>query len=667
MRDGMADDPDEDHRLGEIASHVGRLIQACEAHADRQKTERDRALEYYDGRMNDLPPATDMSKAVSRDVRGVVRKIMPSIMRTLLTSDRIVEYLPAGPGDEAVAKQATEYVNAIVLPESGAEDAIYDAIMDALIVKTGVLKWAAYEKRTVKSSRLSGQTVASISALMEEDGVEVLEAVDTGEVVAGVNEETGEPTQEALYDVRIRRMETAVDIRLEAVPRGSFLIWPEATTISESPIVGERQLLTRSALVSRGYDREIVASLSAYSSRHDDTDDRRARTGDDWEMTDTDPLSAMEEVELFEVYVYLDMDDDGIVELHKLCMAEGAASSARESGSYTILAMEMVDEAPYAELVVERTAHSFDGRSVAEDVEDIQRVKTALLRNSLDNIYWQNRPQPAIRPDLLTSDGLNAVMVPGFGKPIFLRSGATLQEAVQWHQVPFVANNTFAMLTYMDEEAKDRTGLTDQSGGVDPKAFADMTATTAQIMQESGVAQAAMMVRSLAKGGLRDAFRGLLRLVVAHADRSRFVWLREQWVEFNPRGWNSELDCQVQVGLGGGTRERDLAVLQMILGLQEKLVASIGPDNPFVKPGQIYNTLSRIVEAAGFPSAEPYFTEPDPAEVQQKIQQAGQQPSEAEMKAQTSMAMEKAKAEARIAVENAQMQADLRVKQQEIE
>jgi NADH dehydrogenase/NADH:ubiquinone oxidoreductase subunit G len=151
------------------------------------------------------------------------------------------------------------------------------------------------------------------------------------------------------------------------------------------------------------------------------------------------------------------------------------------------------------------------------------------------------------------------------------------------------------------------------------------------------------------------------------------------------------MDCTVNVGLGGGSKERDMAVLQIVYGLQKELLLTIGADNPYVKPKQLYNTLEKLTETAGFPSAEPFFSEPDEAEVQAKIEEAKNAPDPEmqkvqaqiqgqmqleQMKAQTSMQLEqgklqvqaqaeKMKAEVARDKEMAQMQADMQVKQQE--
>lgn len=319
---------------------------------------------------------------------------------------------------------------------------------------------------------------------------------------------------------------------------------------------------------------------------------------------------------------------------------------------------------------MEREAHQFEGHSVAEDLIDVQRIKTALLRETLDNLYWQNSPQPYVQPDAVMD--LEAVYNPLPRKPVLLKSGRSAAEAVQWMPIPFTAEKSFGMLDYFDQEAKDRTGITDASGGIDPDALQNVTAMASSLANDAAVAQTELMMRSLVRG-IKRAFEGLLRLVVAHADQPRTVRLRGEWHDFDPRAWDADMHFTVNIGLGAGSRDRDLTVLQMILQLQQAIIASAGPDNPLVKPDQLYNTLAKLAETAGFPSADPYFTKPDPAEVQQRLQAQANQPTpdqikaqEMQMKLQAQARVEQVKADARAKVEQAQMQADLVVEQARI-
>lgn len=628
-----------------VTSQVFRLIEQAEAYADTQAKSRENALRYYNGDKALVQADEGYSTVVSKDVRKHIQKLMPSIMRTILSNDQIAQFEPAGPGPEkeAQAEQASDYINGYVIPECNGERAIHDAVFDALLVKTGVVNWGAYQRNRVTVQEFSSQPPDAMVGLDE-----------LGEIF------DAEQAEDGSVSFKLRRTLSETRIVLRAVPRGAFLIHPNATSIEDSPIVGEVQSLTRSELVSRGYDRDAVRSITADNEPADPDSD--ARRGEDRSDVDADVAKAMELVRVYDVFIQMDTDGDGIAELHRFVVAEGQEQGDDEG--HIVLEHKYASEVPYADVIAEYEAHQFEGHSIAEDLTDIQDINTTLMRQTLDNIYEVNQPTPFIQLDAI--EDASPLYKRERGKPVLLANGRLANEAVQYQPTPFIGDKSWAMKQQVDAEAKERTGISDQSGGLPAEAMQNTSATAAVIASDSAMARSEMLIRNLARGGLRKAFRGLLRLVVAHADQARTIRLRGQWVDVDPRVWDADMDCTVNVGLGAGTRERDMAILQQILGIQQAVMGALGADNPLVKPDQLYNTLKKMCETAGFASADPYFTKPDPAEIQQKMEAQANQPDPAKVKAEAQMQLEQMKAAARVQVEEAQLQADLQVKQAEI-
>jgi hypothetical protein len=661
-----------------LIAHVARLKDAAADYLSEQSERRQEAMEYYDGIMKDLPHEEGRSSAVSNDIRANLKKVMPSIMRTICGGGDVVKYLPVGQEDEEGAKQATDYINLIGPAEFDIETAIYDVVHEAALLKTGIIKWCAYRQKQVTIRKYTDQPTESVIGLFDDPDVEITDYSETEETDPSV---LAVYPDAARHSFTLRRVKEVVQPKLEAVERGSFLITPGADEIETAELVGEELILPRSKLVEMGYDKAVVWGL-----RRDDglKDDDQSRDGDDYSEARRETVKALQLVRVWEVYVRLDRDGDGIAELYRIVFGEGDNTE-----NHAVLGFEEVDEAPYASVVIEREPGQFEGRSLFEDLKPVQRVKTAILRTTMDNMYAQlNRrvayqSQSVENPEALTGGK--------FGAPLILKPGYKLSDAIAWEEVPFIAAQSFQMLEYWDRVATDRTGITDASGGLEAEDVSGTSATAASLLSERGIAQADMMVRTIATGGLRKAFRGLLKLVIAHSDGPRIVRMKGEWVQYDPRVWNAEMDCQVNIGLGGGTKERDMAVLQVIYGLQKELLLSMGADNVFVKPEQLYNTLEKITETAGFPSAQPYFTDPDPEEVQRKMDEAKNAPNPdvvkieaqgkvdaqiAQMNAQTTLQLEQSKlniqaqseqmkAEVARDKEAAQMQADLATKEQE--
>jgi len=634
-----------------LAGIVSMLVKDCENYRDELSKDRGKAMEYYDGEMKDVPVEDNRSKVVSRDVRSSIKKVLPSVMRTILGNDQVVEYEPVGEGDEEAAQQASDYVNYVVFPESDGYEAVQDAINDALKLRNGIIRWW-YDKRVkVSVSTHTGLDEAALVQLVKDDDVEVLEQSQTAQMI-----DTPEgPIQQVIYDVKIRRKAPYGCTKLAAVPPEEFLIHPDALDIEESPITGINPRLRRSDLVAMGYDRDKIYSLPAAGTDIDkdtEEDTRRRDLDDDLDST----ARELQEIEYYELYVRVDADDDGIAELRRLVFAGGV-------GLDNLLENEEWDEVPFADIISERRPHQREGNSISDDTMDIQRIKTVLLRQTLDNLYWQNMPQPVVQEGTITNP--SSVLSPKFGEPIRVTQGTDARTAVAYNNVPFVAKDSFSMLEYMDNEATDRTGVSDASSGLAPDALQNMTAKASAMIEQAGIGQTELMVRTIAHG-LKRVFRGLLRMVIKHQDQPRTVRLRGKWVTFDPREWNAEMDATVNTGLGAGTRERDMIMMQQVINLQKDLLLSLGPDNPFVKPDNLYNSISKFAESAGAKSPELYFTKPDPVEIQAKMDAAKNQPNPDVVKVQAQAEAQKQKAQLDAQIKQQQNETDAQIEMEKL-
>lgn len=573
--------------------------------------------------------------------------MLPSLIRTILGNDKVVEYQPVNEGDEAAAEQATDYINYVVFPESDGYDAVQDAAHDALKLRNGIIRWWYDKKRKVQVSKHTGLDEQALVQLVADDDVEVLEQEAYEEQI----DTPQGPQPVTLYNVKIRRVSEYGCTKLAAVPLEEFLIHPDAISIDDSPIAGMKTRLRRSDLVEMGYDRERVDSFPASGSDIEEETEEFTRRRDAFDENDS-IVKALQEVDYYELYVKIDADDDGIAELRRMCFAGGLAE-------VNLLDDEEWDEVPFADLIVERRPHQREGNSVTDDMAEIQRVKTVLMRQTLDNLYWQNNQQPIVQEGTIANP--EAVLNPKFGQPIRVNQGIDVRGAIGFSEVPMVADRSFAMLSYLDQEATDRTGISDASSGMAPDALQNMTAKASSMIEAAGIGQTELMVRTFAQG-LKRVFQGLLRLVIKHQDKPRTVRLRNQWVTFDPRQWNADMDVTVNTGLGAGTRERDMMMMQVVGAQQEKLLAAYGPvNNPYVSAENIWNSVSRGVEAAGLRTPDLYFTKPTPEQIDQlqKAQANKPDPEMEKVKIKAQADQQRAQLDAQLQREKMQQEAQL--------
>lgn len=640
----------------DLVSLLTDLIKDAESYRDELQTDRLRAQEYYDGTMKDTASDDGRSSVVSKDVRSALKKVLPSIMRTILGNSQVVEYAPVGEGDEEMAESATEFVNLVVFPESDGYNAVKDAMHDALLMRNGILKWWFDEKVRIEEEEFTGLDDMSMAELVNSDDVEVLNHSESQETIHHPHDPS--VTQDVTFhDVRIRRQVKDRKTKLRCVPLEEFLISPDALDITETAqLVGTHTLETRSDLVAMGYDREQIDALA--TSERDDNQDAEKTSRRDTAQNNSTASKAMEDIDYYDLYIRCDYDNDGIAELRHLCIA----GSIKEGN---ILHNEVISEVPFCDVVSERRPHQWEGTSLFDDAWDIQRIKTVLLRATLDNLYWQNNQQPIV--DVSKVQNPESILKRAFGEPIMLNQGANAAEVVNFSVVPLFAKDSFGMLSYMDEALADRTGVSDAAGGMAPDALQNMTAKGTALIEQMGISQIEEMVRTIAES-LKPMFRGLLKMIVRHQDKPRQIRLRDGWVTYDPSTWSADMDCTVNTGLGAGTRERDMMVMHQVIGLQKELLMSFGPiDNPFVTPDNLYNAIEKMVQASGLKTAELFFTKPKPEVIQQKMQQAAQKKSPEEIKGEVQKQVEQMKGQVTLQVEQGKAQTDLQKHQQLIQ
>jgi hypothetical protein len=233
---------------------------------------------------------------------------------------------------------------------------------------------------------------------------------------------------------------------------------------------------------------------------------------------------------------------------------------------------------------------------------------------------------------------------------------------------------------------------------LDPEALQNQTATANQNQRDAAYSQIELIARNQAELGWRMVFRKLLKLIVKHQDRPRVIRLRNEWHEMDPRHWNAAMDVTINVGLGTGSRDRDMAMLNNIAVTQRELtiqMAQAGMQSKAVEMvPKIIKTLVKLAESAGIRNPQEYYPEIDEQEIA-AMAEAASQPQEdpavalerakAELqaqlereKAQTSAQLEQAKLQAKVQAdqaqmeretnkERAQMEADLVIKRAEME
>lgn len=616
--------------------------------------ERQQALEYYlrEPYGNEVE---GKSTIVTGEVAEAVDGALPQLIRVFTSSDNVVEFAPAKEGDEQNAEQATQLVNHVFYKDNDGFLILHNWFKDALLQKTGVVKAYWNDDTDVTKEKYEGLSDDELMMLMQDPEVELVSQDMIEE--SSVDEMTGETTYSKSNNVTLKRTKNKGKIIVENVPPEEFLISKRAKTIQESPFVAHRRMLTRSELVAMGFDKDMVESLASGDTL-EFSPERIARytRGEQPNSMGTQD-SSMELVEVYECYIQVDYNEDGIAELRRIVYA-----------SNEILEDEECDYIPFHSICPIPIPHKFYGQSLADRTLDIQLIKSTVTRQMLDNLYLTNNSRIAAvegqvnLDDLLTSTAGGVIRVKNAGAivPLVVQSNAA---------------QSFPMLEYLDSVQAKRTGVSDAQQGLSPDVLQNVTAAAVATMSNASYGKLELIARIFAETGVKSLFKGVLQLLCKYQDTTRTLRINGKFVPFNPREWDTEYNVTINVGLGTGSRQEQLATMQMILGKQEQILQAYGVNNPLISIKQYRDTLAKFVHMAGFKDATAFMNEITPEIEQQVMQQASQEKADPNTRAAEILAqVEREKAQlrqqtemAKLELEKQQMELDNARKQLELQ
>ena len=596
------------------------------------------------------------SQIVTGEVAEAIDGALPSLVRIFTGSDNIVVFEPQGPKDEASAKQATDYCNWVFNRDNAGVAILHDWFKDALMQKNGIVKAYWEDKEDITKERYFDLSNDELAMLMSDETMEIVEQ-DTTEfpifdpMGQPVIDPMGMPVMGATHNVVVQQKKKSGKVTIENVPPEEFLISKKARTIADSPFVAHRQMLTRSTLIAMGFNKKQVEGLQmgdalAY------TPERVARyaAGEQPYQTQTDD-PAMQEIEVFECYIKTDLDGKGIATLVQVFYASNEILEDAKGKEM----VEEVDYVPFHSICPIPIPHKFFGNSLADRTVDLQLIKTTITRQMLDNLYLTNNARVVAVEGQVNLDDLLTSTAGGVIR-------AKSQGAVQQLVVQNVASQAFPMLQYLDTIQSKRTGVSDASQGLDPSVLQNVTAAAVASMQQAGAGKIELMARIFAETGVKSLFQGILHLLCKYQDKARMVRMRGEFVEFDPRTWANQYDVSINVGLGAGNRQEQMAMLSMVLAKQEQLIGQYGPANPYVSPAQYRGTLGRMVEIAGFKDSAEFYK---PITPEQDQALSNPPPQQQQMPPEIQALM--AKTQAEIQANQAKAQADLQMQQQQMQ
>ena len=604
--------------------------------------ERSEAINFYLG----LPFGNEVegrSQVVSYDVQDTIESALPQLLKVFVAGDKVVTFDPKGPEDQDAADQETDYVNHVVMEKNAGFNIFYVWFKDALLSKNGYVKVYTETEDEMEEVEYSGLTDAQLQMLASDDKTEVLEhtaypdpSVDIAMLQQQAMMNNQDPMsimQPMLHDVKLKVTESKDSIKIKNVAPENMMVSVDTTgpSLNDSRFVQHRELMAVAEIAEAFNlsESKVEGIMSDIRSVFEQESNARDIYSEEFDRA---------------------LDEDDALVKDTYIKING------ERWRYVVLGNEIIykekcEYVPFACITPMIMPHRHIGRSYSDLTQDIQMIKSTLLRGQLDNMYLANNGRYAISDrvnldDMLTSRPGGIVRVSG-------EPGSAIMPL----QHPPLPASTFSMVEYMDSMKEKRTGITAYNQGLDSNSLNKTASGVAQIMS-AAQQRIELVARTFAETGVKDLFQLVHRLVRTTLTKPDIIRLRNKWVEVDPREWKARKDMSISVGLGAGNKDQQLMHLTTILQMQKEAI-QIG----ITSPEKIYNALAKLTQNAGFKNPEEFWTNPANTPEQEGQQQ---KPTEAEIMVQGQLQIEQQKAQAQMMQEQERSKNDIIIEREKI-
>ncbi len=570
---------------------------------------RELAIRYY----YNEPTGTEVagrSQVQSTDLADMVEAVVAQMMPAF-ASDAPAHFEPKAEDDETQAALESAFVNDQIMQVNEGYVVIQEGVKDALLQMNGIVKVWVEETEQVQKHTVRG---------VDDEGL-VMALIPTtpAEEVELISQDRAGP---GLWDLNIARKTIRRRLIVKAVAPENWRFqqdWP-SVSLQGIRFCAERELRTRSALVEAGYDDTLVYELAPTTMWSSAQQQARHGTTGTGSIGGQEPSTEL--VEVWDVFLLVDQDGDGVAEQHRIVYA---GTSGEASGG-AILENVETEGVPYASGVAIIRPHEFNGISLFEKLRQTQDIKTAGLRQWLDNMSAMNNRRIGYRSGAVELTSL-FTSKPGGG--IECRDPHADLNPIPVDDIgPSILN----LLGYMD------CVRTEQAG-----ASLDFIDAEAQIAGTSGVAiegqyarkemLAAMMTRNIAETLIKETYLLVHRTMRLHLPEP--ISMRTAagaWVESNPSEWDARDRVNVKAGMSIGERAAKVAALDKVIEGQIGALTQ-GLSGVLTDPSRLYQAIVDRGYASMLDNPEQYWIDPS-SEPAQEAAAAAKQSNEQQQAAQ---------------------------------
>ena len=572
-----------------VEAYLKSALAEAKAYEEQRAADRTTADELYLAKR--LGKARrGFSQVVSSDCRDAVLSVLPDLLEIFAGTEEPVTIKARTTRHRDAARLHRALIKYQTQRRMPWFRILHTWIHDGLKNRNGLVQWGwDYQERwqEVEYETITAEDLAE--KLWDE-----AEILQPGRPVLGPDGRTT-----ALAGVKLKEKTIVKDQPfVKPIPPGSFLISPGAATIEDAPFCAVRDYPTMYQLrregLARGYFDLDKIKPGPLASDEETAAAHAARGRDD-------PLAAAENdelrgrVERLVCFIQWPEYDGGLEPMIATMVNDRLVGwHPNVYGETPVCNWSPVDE-----------PHRFEGMSIVDLTEEIQRIKTALYRAIIDWVAFKVSPQTIYERD----SGVDVNSLLGAKPRSLVAVDAGKAGAVKPLDRGSLGREPWMLMEMLEGFKEQRVGVTRLNQGIEGDSLNKTARGMLSLMQKADK-RIRLIARLFAENGLKPLIRKLISLNQKFVDRELVVAVSEdEDITITPDMLAGEMDLVVNVGLGNSDAAMTIGQMEQLLGILVRIGATpLGQG--MITPANIYHTVRNIVEAMGRP-ASLFITDPE--------------------------------------------------------
>jgi hypothetical protein len=550
------------------------------------------------------------SKYVGPEITTNVDWSVANVFRVFMSMRYPVSFQPntTDPRDVAIAEQMTTVLNNLLRDRNKHGALLLQWLKNGFMtgVSFATVRMTSIEEESLPQM-IKGLTDEALVSFYEQEKAGKIKVVESGEpydaemppLPPGTPPEMAEIAKAMLpkvRDIKIRRIKRTPDLCIDNLPVEDFIVSKDARICQKTggiaaKLQGHRRIISRDDLIEQGFDEAKIAKIPMAVEKDEGISLQRSKVTD----YDDGTNDVTDDVTVYEIYTKMNID--GERSRHYRFTLAGDL----ESNPILLEKQEVSKFYPYAPFVPFPIPNTLFGQSMVDRIGQEHNFLSKQMRFVFDNLAAHSNPIKVINPEVTNVDDV-----------LNLYPGAVVRSAdpnggITYNQQQFTGGNAMGIIDAMQNRLEYSTGAGPNMMGLETGDIVAETATGASQRKNAGMTIMETICRWFAETGYSYLMKVIVDAFVTNPEEAQayITRLTDKYTPIQIDDWDADMDVTANVAFGVMNKDFNAVALQNIL-LQQQQAQGMG----LTGPQQIYNTLIKITENAGFTNVNDFYLDP---------------------------------------------------------